>query len=257
MSPPPPVVWAVPDLALVVCPANPDPWDGDFCVLYSTVFLKHDEKVREYGFDWALSDELKTSLLNEFPWHAVGRVGWVRDLMVTFPGWLQEVRVFPVEHHPGAQVEPDIAPAYVGDATKQAWVDVLATSTCSEMVRCRVASFPQQTAGPLLLVLDEGQAPFVVQLVRQLAEWDVVLAEIDPWARNGLPSGGEHPYNPPRHWHEGQPFPRQQCVRGAGFLDADGRIWVWDGTEGHWDVQEEQEGLGRYMRVKTDGMALS
>jgi len=256
MSPPPPFVWAVPDLALVVCPADCDPWNGDFCILYSTVFLKHDEKVRDSGFAWALSDELKSHLLDEFPWHAAATVGWVRDLMVTLSGWLEEVGVFPAEHHPDAQVEPDIAPTYVGDATKHAWVDVLATCARNQRVLSRVASFPQQTADRLLLLLDEGEAPFVVQLVRQVAEWEAVLGEIEPWVGNRLPSGGEHPYRPPRHWHAGQPFPTQRCVRGGGFLDADGRIWVWDLAEGHWDIQEARQGRGRYMRVTTDGIAL-
>jgi hypothetical protein len=256
MSPLSRVVWAVPDLALLVCPASPDPWDCEFYVLYTTVLLEHHEKLRECGFFWAVSDELKTGLLYEFPWNAVSTVGWLRDLMVTFFAWLQEVGGFPAEHHPGAQTTPDIVPSYVSEMTKRSWLDVLVTCHRNDSDLCRVASFPQQTADRLLLAVDNAQPPLVVWLVQSLTEWDAVLADLDPWVRNGLPSGGEYPYAPPRHWHEGQPFPKQRCVRGVGFLDDNGRIWVWDGVEGHWDVQEQREGAGRYTRIRTDGLAL-
>lgn len=255
MTPSPSHVWAVPELVLVVCPPDPDPWNSGFYVLYSTVFLKHDEKIRECGFTWALSDELRTHLLCEFPWNAVNEIGWVRDIMVTFPGWLEIVTLPSIEHHPDVQAEPDIVPSHVGDGTKQAWLDVLADCVQEDTALSRVASYPQQPVVHLRVLLDEGVSAHV-ELVRQIAEWDVVLAQIDPWARHRLPRAGEYPYEPPDYWQPGQPFPRGHTARGAGFVDTEGRIWVRDRAESHWDVQDRRQGRERYTRVTNGGERL-
>jgi hypothetical protein len=217
------------------------------------VFLKHDDKIREYGFFWALSDALKTHLLGEFPWSAVGEIGWVRDVMVSFPGWLRPVEPLLVEHQPGVVAEPDIVPVYVSDETKQAWLDVLAACVQEDTALSRIASSPQQPAANLYVLLDEHAPAHVVKLVRQIAEWDAVLAQVDLWARHRLPRAGDHPYQPPPQWQPGQPFPWKHCARGVGFVDASGRIWVWDHAEEHWDVQGRRQGLGRYMRVTCGG----
>ena len=53
-----------------------------------------------------------------------------------------------------------------------------------------------------------------------------------------LPTGGSHPYKPPKKSH-GKPQ-RARGDRGIGFEDDDGNVWVWDprGHAGpHWDVQ--------------------
>jgi hypothetical protein len=246
-------VQVAPDLALVACPPDPEPWNREFYDLFSQVFLKHDEKVREYKFTWALSDKLLVCLLgNEFPWNAVGKVGWVYDLMVAFEEWRRTIKPLPVEHCPGVQVEPDITPSHVGDETKQAWSDVLAGCVQTDAALSYVASFPRQPV--LRLWVRWNASASEIELIRQVAEWDAVLVQVDPWFRNGLPRVGDYPYEPPGSWHKGQPFPRG--TGGRGFLDVKGRTWIWDREEEHWDVQDRRPGRGRYIRVTSDGRRL-
>jgi hypothetical protein len=255
MTAPPSHVQVVPDLALVACPPDPEPWNREFYDLYSQVFLKHDEKVREYEFVWALSDELLLCLLgNEFPWNAVGEIGWVTELMVAFEEWRRTIKPLPVEHYPGVLVEPDITPNYVGGETKQAWLDVLAGCVQSETALSYIASFPQRLVVRLRVCLGQSASEYMMKLIRQVAEWDAVLAQVDPWFRHSLPRVGNCPYEPPRFWHWGQPFPKGEG--GIGFLDAKGRTWIWDREEKHWDVQDRHPGRGRYIRVTSEGRRL-
>lgn len=56
-------------------------------------------------------------------------------------------------------------------------------------------------------------------------------------------------------WRKGMAFPRARVLglKGPCLKDFGGRIWVWDRTERHWDVQLEREG---YRRVSHDGRDL-
>jgi hypothetical protein len=246
-------VQVVPDLALVACPPDPDPWDREFSDRFSQVFLVHDEKVREYEFAWILSDKLLLHLLgNEFPWNAVGKIDWVTDLMIAFEGWHRTLNPLPIEHCPSVQVEPDITPSYIGDETRQAWLDVLAGCVQTDTALSYIASFLQQPVVRLRVHLNASASE--IELIRQIAEWDAVLAQVDPWFKHSLPRARNHSYEPPKSWRWGQPFPRGE--RGIGFLDVKGRTWIWDREEEHWDVQDRRSGRGRYIRVTSGGRRL-
>ncbi|HEC83991.1 MAG TPA: hypothetical protein ENI48_01935 [Thioploca sp.] len=260
----------VPDLSLLICPPNPNQWETDFYILYSTVFMQHDKKVkelrerilelREYGYQcevaWALSDELKVQLYNEFPWNAINEIPWVRDMMLTFPGWVEAVESILVEHDSNAKIEPDIVPSHVKDETKQAWLDVLVAGMQNTTDLSRITSYPEQETVQLrVLFYDDDSEEYEVKLIRRITEWDAVRQQLDPWFVEGLPWHGEYPYRPD-NWISGKPFPKRNSRRGPGFLDKHQQIWVWDRAEHHWDVQERRQGFGKYFRVSSDGRLL-
>jgi hypothetical protein len=45
-------IYVVPDLALLVCPPDSDPYHQDFLDGYWRVFLLHDEQIEAYGFQY-------------------------------------------------------------------------------------------------------------------------------------------------------------------------------------------------------------
>ena len=55
-------------------------------------------------------------------------------------------------------------------------------------------------------------------------------------------------------WRAGRPFPhvRWQQNNKSGFVDFEGRVWVWDETHRHWDVQMTDD----YIRVSHTGDSL-
>jgi hypothetical protein len=264
-------VWVVPDISLLICPPQLSPYETDFYIRYSTIFLKHDEKVKElqnrifelreeYGYKcevtWALSDELKVQLYNEFPWNAINEIPWVRDMMLTFPSWVEAANPLLVEPDYNAQLEPDIVPDHVQDETKQTWLDVLVTCMRETTDLSRLASYPEQAAVKLRVLFDdENSYEYEIKLIREITEWDAVRRRLDPWFAEGLPWRGEYSYKP-HDWNPGQAFPKGNTRRGPGFLDEHKQIWVWDRAEQHWDVQERRQGLGKYFRVSSDGRLL-
>jgi hypothetical protein len=68
-------------------------------------------------------------------------------------------------------------------------------------------------------------------------------------------------YVPPEHWdpnsisvikwRNGNAFPAGVRGNDHGYLDCDGRIWVWHTTERHWDVQLSD---GDYQKVRETGI---
>jgi hypothetical protein len=270
----PSYIRIVPDLSLLICPPNLNQWDTDFYLLYSTVFLQHDEKVKElrkkivdlqheYGYEceiaWALSDELKLQLYNEFPWNALNEIPWVRDMMLTFPSWVDAVESLLVEPYPNALMQPDIVPSHIKNETKQTWLDVLVACMQNATDLSRITSHSEQKQGVVQLYVrfnDENSKEYEVKLIREITEWDAIRKQLDPWFAEGLPWNCEYPYKPPRNWHPGEPFPKGNTHRGPGFVDETKQTWVWDMAEHHWDVQERRQGLGKYFRVSSDGRLL-
>jgi hypothetical protein len=55
-----------------------------------------------------------------------------------------------------------------------------------------------------------------------------------------------------QEWRDGRAFPRKlaQHRNQVGYLDFEGRLWVWDRNERHWDVQNVD---GTYVRISHTG----
>ena len=55
-------------------------------------------------------------------------------------------------------------------------------------------------------------------------------------------------------WRKGRSFPYRKCQANdrSGFVDFEDRVWVWDETERHWDVQTKDS----YIRVSHTGESL-
>lgn len=79
--------------------------------------------------------------------------------------------------------------------------------------------------------------------------------------RRGWQVGGKYLFLPPADWRpedisqdvwrKGHAFPRRLVVgRNLGYLDSEGRVWLWDRKEHHWDIQL---GGSKYIRVNHTG----
>lgn len=69
-----------------------------------------------------------------------------------------------------------------------------------------------------------------------------------------LPCKGQKPFIPPAHWKGAK-----KIIHGHqnGFIDADGREWVWDKFhKDHWDVQMKKPVQGVYDKVTPEGKIL-
>jgi len=247
-------VQVVPDLALLACPPTPTLWDRQFIDEYWAAFLVHDQKINEYGFDWVLSDELVNYLLAQFPWTEIGKIEWVSLVMIDFEERWRRFKLLPSVSHPGAKALPNIIPHHVSHETANAWLNVLVTCVQAEPVLSYIASYPRQAVASLLISSDQDSSVHNINIIRKISEWDNVLAQIDLGFLEGLPQTGDMAYIPPKYWRLGQPFPKGQSSN--GFLDAEGRTWEWDVQEKHWDVQDQRQGHGRYIRVTIKGTIL-
>jgi hypothetical protein len=81
------------------------------------------------------------------------------------------------------------------------------------------------------------------------------------WQVNGryyfVPPQGWNPNNRTKtQWRNGRAFEFNDLATPVGVLngpeDSEGRIWAWDKTHGHWDVQHH----GTYTRVNHEGREL-
>lgn len=98
---------------------------------------------------------------------------------------------------------------------------------------------------------DAEQGPHTLRMARPKASLEEAERRREAIADKGLPTGGNIPYVPPRHWTSSQPLPRGP--RG-GYMDAKGREWVPPRgqliRERHWDVQLPK---GGHLNVTKDG----
>jgi len=66
-----------------------------------------------------------------------------------------------------------------------------------------------------------------------------------------LPHKGDKPFIPPSHW---KGMVKIKHGQQGGFLDKDGREWVWDKMHNdHWDVQMKKPVTGKYDKVTPEG----
>jgi hypothetical protein len=281
-------IWAVPDLSLLIPPKNLDPRNSDFFKDRYSIFLRHDNQVKalenrilelcsryeEYKkckIAWGLSTELKVQLLNEFPWNAIGGIPWVRDMMMTFPSWVDNTsELSTIIHSPSPQIKPDIVPKHVQKETKLAWLEMLIICVQETTDWSRITSHSGQKHDTVQLQVfsDKGKPKeqkyeYEITLLHNPTEWDTIHRRLDPWFAEDLPYNGKESYRPPKKWNPGEPFPKDQT--GRGFLDEYEQTWVWDPNEEHWDVQEmhkshkktsKRQKQGNYHRVSTDGRRL-
>lgn len=265
MSASPPLVWALPDLALLACPMPVNHYDRSFYDEYWRVLIEvHVPKCRECGFAVLFSDEAVNWIAQHFPFTEVGKGSWIDDFQIDFFAFLQEIRaewpdpgqVVPA-HNPVLTLDPDILPTHIQPGLRDAWLDLIAWCVNHQYAETYIASaqglHPSVTSVDALNLL--GTPPHSVDLVRQKIEWDAILARLDPWVAARLPKGGARPYKPRQPWRAGQRFPWHAGQQ--GYIDENGRIWVWDKLhKNHWDVQYDPRRLGDYDRVDRDGALL-
>ncbi len=124
-------------------------------------------------------------------------------------------------------------------------------------VRCIApnAQHPCYLPNPLLPGSDPLQNDLSRIPIEQLCE--KLAAERKRWG-----AGGKYWFRPPTDWRpecvlqeawrEGRAFPRRLVgERGQiGYLDSEGRVWLWDRNEHHWDIQQ---GGSNYIRVNHTG----
>jgi hypothetical protein len=93
---------------------------------------------------------------------------------------------------------------------------------------------------------------------------DAVAGHLEDVSHQGWEAGGLYHFIPPTtfdpnevpkdRWRHGRAFAVQRTPdkQRQGALDCEGRIWVWDHAERHWDVQLRED----YARISHDGRAL-
>ncbi len=254
-----PEVWVVPDVALLVCPPIRDAHDTTFLDYYWRFFLDHTtkvEKLSEHNFAWLMSDELINYVLSQPPWVEQLNLPQMLDMYVFFAEFVGRQRKdtwSAANTATSTQITPDIAPTHVDSNTKEAWLGLLASCAQKNAGWSHLASCPQQCTLATQVSVTTGTNSATLPLVCQSTEWDSVVKAVNPWVRHNLPAKGADFYAPPASWRWGDDFPPQVTGRGVGFQDEQGRAWVWDAAEAHWDVQDKRPGRGKYIRVWPDG----
>lgn len=95
-----------------------------------------------------------------------------------------------------------------------------------------------------------------------LASFQLVISKSDfekvkfPWVRiynQPLPTGGEFPFVPPKHWTLSSSPIRSSRFSNNGYVDSVGNEWEWDKLhKDHWDVQHSSR-TQDYTNVNVDG----
>lgn len=248
-------VYVVPDLTLLICPPSATGYDKQFFEIHWPHFLRHDQKIRTYALRWALSPSLISHMMGEVPWRLVRQVPDVRTMMPVLEELYRQAINEAIKQDRNMVIDPDICPAYVSGETTQLWKDLLSWCIQRPYTLTKVASHPGQPE-ELKIRLNSESIAIEVQIVRDISEWDTTYASTDLWDQYSLPRSGETYYKAPPYWQPGQPLPKRKVRDRVGFIDQEGRLWLWDRAEGHWDVQDRRPGLGKYIRVTTDGQLL-
>lgn len=249
-------VFAIPDLEILVCPDPGNPNDRTFYDRNWRIFQQHTDILQEKGFHWLFSAELCQAVLAQYPWNHLSECKWLVDvysqLQLLF-GQYQKV----LQCTPAHSTRPDMLPIHTLHPTDQAWLATIAWRCTQSNTEACIPTLENLHHPAKQVDLLDAQDSVIdtLPLVRNEYDWRNLHEQVDPWFQAGLPDKGQYSYRPPTSWRAGQPFPVNQAQR--GFVDARGRVWVWDKLhDDHWDVQYDPPRHNNYDRVTPDGRLL-
>jgi hypothetical protein len=239
--PPPPSLFFVPDLNILICDPNRYRFDFEALRNFLQPLLNHlnafeNQKERYPNTFICLSESLKQAVLAEFPWNQEDLPPDLIDIYTAILPVLNSARDRTITAGRAQRIAPDLTSGlyFASGTTVQAWQTLVKSSENCWSGEGQAEYIKILSDQEILLRVSAGGEDLYLAEIFPPGEWEAVCA----WAIEGLPRMGDMPYHPHDSWHRGQNFPRGGEGSNRGWRDRHDRVWTWDYLHGgtHWHV---------------------
>lgn len=239
---------------LLLCTEDTDPLT--FETTYLSAAISHFESCRENAVRLRLPSSVVQYVTNNYPWSRITEANW-KGFLLDWWARLQPLLEFvsyPLEDRAAGDLPEDRPDCLASHEQIQEiwceWLDLLAQGHTFAGRFDRgigVCSTLHQPNVPLFSMCNQ----FVI--VENAQDWSLVK---HPWLRmydERLPVAGDYPFAPAADWAD-LAGPKRAGAPSYGYMDIQGREWVWDRLhDNHWDVQQQD---GSHLNVTPSGRLL-